>query len=61
MDFVAIHMSTLPAFAPARPVYSVFNLKQDEFLWERPPGRDKLDCGQEAAPTKASLYKLNLG
>jgi len=31
-------------------------LKQDEFLlWERPPGRDKLDRGQEAAPTKVSL------
>jgi len=31
-------------------------LKQHEFLlWERPPGRDKLDRGQEAAPTKAPL------
>ena len=36
--------------------YSISNLKQHEFLlWERPPGRDKLDRGQEAAPTKAPL------
>ena len=38
------------------PAYSISNLKQHEFLlWERPPGRDKLDRGQEAAPTKAPL------
>ena len=36
--------------------YSISNLKQEKFLlWEQPPGRDELDRGKEAAPTKASL------
>ncbi|MHB1291120.1 MAG: CheR family methyltransferase [Sulfuricella sp.] len=37
------------------------NSKQEEsILWERPPGRDKLYRGLEAAPTNASLSNENL-
>ena len=41
-------------------IYSISHLKQEGFfLWERPPGRDRLDRGQEAAPTKPAFLNWN--